>query len=146
MNIVKDIEAFLSSEALRSRELFSRFALLHKQEEWYYVGTHPAPPGVTPVQGPRRAWRWNATLARRQGATEESIAAAVKGKTAEQATAQAVAQAAQAGQVGGMGIGIGTPPTPSLSTCLLLQLLMLNSILLIYFLLIPVYTLIIYNK
>ena len=91
MNIVKDIEAFLSSEALRSRELFSRFALLHKQEEWYYVGTHPAPPGVTPVQGPRRAWRWNATLARRQGATEESIAAAVKGKTAEQATAQAVA-------------------------------------------------------
>ena len=83
MSIVDSIEDFLGIESLRSGELFSRFALLSKAEEWYYVRTHPAPPGVTSVQGPRKAWRWNASMARQAGVSEADIASHTKDKSAQ---------------------------------------------------------------
>jgi len=93
MNIIQQIDEYLSIEALRSRELFSRFDLLVKQEEWYYVNAHPAPAGVTAVQGPRGAWRWNASMARAAGVSEADIASATGDKTMSQmAEARAAAQ------------------------------------------------------
>ena len=95
MNIIQQIDKYLNVESLRSRELFSRFDLLVKQEEWYYVNAHPAPAGVTPVQGPRKAWRWNASMARAAGVSEADIASATGDKAvAQMAEARAAAQPA----------------------------------------------------
>ena len=95
MNIIQQIDKYLNVESLRSRELFSRFDLLVKQEEWYYVNAHPAPKGVTPVQGPRKAWRWNASMARAAGVSEADIASATGDKAvAQMAEARAAAQPA----------------------------------------------------
>jgi len=43
------------------------------QDQWYYVRNHPAPSGVTPVQGPRKAWRWNPAMARAAGLDDDEI-------------------------------------------------------------------------
>jgi len=95
MNIIQQIDEYLSIEALRSRELFSRFDLLVKQEKWYYTSNQPAPPGVPVVEGERGGRKWNASMARAAGVSEADIASYSGDKSVVQmAEARAAAQPA----------------------------------------------------
>ena len=95
MNIIQQIDKYLNVESLRSRELFSRFDLLVKQEKWYYTSNQPAPPGVPVVEGERGGKKWNASMARAAGVSEADIASYSGDKSVVQmAEARAAAQPA----------------------------------------------------